>query len=449
MRQRRAGQGQPERHADRHARRHRGWPRAAGYAPVVSARSGETEDDLLADLAVGTAAGQIKIGSVRCSERLAKYNQLLRIAEDAACRSAGSPLPVPERRRDRRRPARAEFLASCARQGLLRHRGARQLDAADRRGVVGPLAGGPAGRDPLRQARAGAAAGRARVARPGLAQRGRVRLAAVRRRGRPRRQVPAAARARPAAGLFAMEFLPPDHYPVWKAQLLAGRVDPATAAPVGDLLGRLHAATAADPDSAGGSPPTPTSTRCASSPICSPPPRATPICRPARSRSPRRPPRTHLALVHGDVSPKNILVGPDGPVLLDAECAWFGDPAFDLAFCLNHLLLKAVMLPGHAAELRARRRPWSTATRATSTGNRRTVRARVAGAAARARAGARRRHVPRRVPRRRAASHDPHARPDASSASRADPGCGPRSLGGARPAPPPTPAPQRPSLGVV
>ncbi|AMB40322.1 MULTISPECIES: phosphopyruvate hydratase [Paenarthrobacter] len=58
--------------------------RAAGYAPVVSARSGETEDDFLADLAVGTGAGQIKIGSVRNSERLAKYNQLVRIAEDSS-----------------------------------------------------------------------------------------------------------------------------------------------------------------------------------------------------------------------------------------------------------------------------------------------------------------------------------------------------------------------------
>jgi enolase len=56
--------------------------RDAGYVPVVSARSGETEDDFLADLAVGTAAGQIKIGSLRTSDRLAKYNQLLRIAED-------------------------------------------------------------------------------------------------------------------------------------------------------------------------------------------------------------------------------------------------------------------------------------------------------------------------------------------------------------------------------
>ena len=49
---------------------------------------------------------------------------------------------------------------------------------------------------------------------------------------------------------------------------------------------------------------------------------------------------TKRALVHGDISPKNILHGPRGPVFLDAECAWFGDPAFDLAFCLNHLLLK-------------------------------------------------------------------------------------------------------------
>ncbi|HET7198072.1 MAG TPA: phosphotransferase, partial [Burkholderiales bacterium] len=63
--------------------------------------------------------------------------------------------------------------------------------------------------------------------------------------------------------------------------------------------------------------------------------------------------RTKRCLVHGDVSPKNILVGgaaPAGfparfPVFLDAECAWYGDPAFDLAFCLNHLLLKCVWVP--------------------------------------------------------------------------------------------------------
>ncbi|ADB51174.1 phosphopyruvate hydratase [Conexibacter woesei] len=56
--------------------------RAAGFTTVISARSGETEDPVLADLAVGLAGGQIKIGSVTQSERLAKYNRLLRIERE-------------------------------------------------------------------------------------------------------------------------------------------------------------------------------------------------------------------------------------------------------------------------------------------------------------------------------------------------------------------------------
>ncbi len=55
--------------------------RRSGYRAIVSARSGETEDATIADLAVATGAGQIKIGSVTRSERLAKYNRLLRIEE--------------------------------------------------------------------------------------------------------------------------------------------------------------------------------------------------------------------------------------------------------------------------------------------------------------------------------------------------------------------------------
>ncbi len=55
--------------------------RKHGYRAVISARSGETEDDSIADLAVATGAGQIKIGSVTRSERLAKYNRLLRLEE--------------------------------------------------------------------------------------------------------------------------------------------------------------------------------------------------------------------------------------------------------------------------------------------------------------------------------------------------------------------------------
>ena len=58
-----------------HARRN-------GYRTIVSARSGETEDTTIADLAVATGAGQIKIGSMARSERLAKYNRLLRIEDE-------------------------------------------------------------------------------------------------------------------------------------------------------------------------------------------------------------------------------------------------------------------------------------------------------------------------------------------------------------------------------
>jgi enolase len=53
-----------------------------GYRNVVSHRSGETEDTTIADLAVGTRAGQIKTGAPARSDRVSKYNQLLRIAED-------------------------------------------------------------------------------------------------------------------------------------------------------------------------------------------------------------------------------------------------------------------------------------------------------------------------------------------------------------------------------
>jgi enolase len=66
--------------------------REARFRAVVSARSGETEDDALADLAVASGAGQIKIGSVARGERLAKYNQLLRIEEEMG---PGAPFGPP------------------------------------------------------------------------------------------------------------------------------------------------------------------------------------------------------------------------------------------------------------------------------------------------------------------------------------------------------------------
>jgi enolase len=65
--------------------------REAGYTTIISHRSGETEDSTIADLAVGTSAGQIKTGSASRSDRVAKYNQIIRIEEElgAGARYAG------------------------------------------------------------------------------------------------------------------------------------------------------------------------------------------------------------------------------------------------------------------------------------------------------------------------------------------------------------------------
>jgi len=63
--------------------------------------------------------------------------------------------------------------------------------------------------------------------------------------------------------------------------------------------------------------------------------------------------KTKLALMHGDISPKNILIGNGTPVFLDAETACYGDPAFDMAFCLTHLMLKCLLHPDKCTFLTA------------------------------------------------------------------------------------------------
>jgi enolase len=59
----------------------------AGYGVISSHRSGETEDSFIADLAVGTGAGQIKTGSLSRTDRICKYNQLIRIEEQLAAKA--------------------------------------------------------------------------------------------------------------------------------------------------------------------------------------------------------------------------------------------------------------------------------------------------------------------------------------------------------------------------
>ncbi|MBU3063188.1 phosphotransferase [Nocardia sp. NEAU-G5] len=154
------------------------------------------------------------------------------------------------------------------------------------------------------------------------------------------------------AGLFAMEYLPPQDYPVWKTQLLAGDVDVVAAQQVGSLVGRLHAAGAADPDAARKFATDANFDALRLEPYLRVTAQAHPDLRDRFAVLTEQTANTHYTVVHGDVSPKNILLGRSGPVLIDAECAWHGDPAFDVAFCLNHLLLKALALPHHRTALR-------------------------------------------------------------------------------------------------
>ena len=164
-------------------------------------------------------------------------------------------------------------------------------------------------------------------------------------------QVPRLLGQHAALGVLVMEYLPAEHHRVWKSDLRDGLVDLATARAVGELLLRIHRHAAARPALAA-----PFDSQAIFFDIrLEPYLLATAERHPALAAALRQlvaVTQAHaLTLVHGDVSPKNILVGPQGPVLLDAECATWGDPAFDLAFCLNHLLLKGLWNPAAAERL--------------------------------------------------------------------------------------------------
>jgi aminoglycoside phosphotransferase (APT) family kinase protein len=149
-------------------------------------------------------------------------------------------------------------------------------------------------------------------------------------------------------GVLAMSYLP--RHALWKQQLRDGLAELPTADAVGRTLARIHAYSAARPALA---------REFASDAIffdirlepylLATAQRHADLAAPLQALV-RETQRHKLALVHGDVSPKNILVDAQGPVFVDAECAVWGDPAFDLAFCLNHLLLKCLWKPASAAD---------------------------------------------------------------------------------------------------
>ena len=148
-----------------------------------------------------------------------------------------------------------------------------------------------------------------------------------------------------ARHLFAMEYFLPSSHPIWKAELAAGRIENGFAAKVGAALAHIHAKTANSATIAGafGNGVQFHALRLEPYLLFSArrhPDLANAIVEVSESIS-----RARIALMQGDISPKNILCGPKGPVFLDAETACYGDPAFDLAFCLNHFLLKSVWHP--------------------------------------------------------------------------------------------------------
>ncbi len=153
-----------------------------------------------------------------------------------------------------------------------------------------------------------------------------------------------------AAQFFIMDFLDPALHRLWKDELRDGRADVHAAAAVGARLVQIHAATAGRPEVA---------ERFRTDTIFHAI-RLAPYLEAAAQKHPNAAgalqalvqvtANTREALVHGDVSPKNIMLGAQGPIFLDAECAWYGDPAFDLAFCLNHLLLKCLWVPSAQGE---------------------------------------------------------------------------------------------------
>jgi len=149
----------------------------------------------------------------------------------------------------------------------------------------------------------------------------------------------------PGLGVLVMSYLPPSDHRLWKQLLREGQAEVATAQAVGRTLARIHAYSTVQDGLAAQFDTDRIFFDIRLEPYLLATAAGHPDLAPQLQALVAQTQAHKHALVHGDVSPKNILVGPRGPVLLDAECAWWGDPAFDLAFCLNHLLLKCLWCP--------------------------------------------------------------------------------------------------------
>ncbi|MCA9062793.1 MAG: aminoglycoside phosphotransferase family protein [Planctomycetaceae bacterium] len=153
-------------------------------------------------------------------------------------------------------------------------------------------------------------------------------------------------------GYFAMEFLGAE-FQNWKHLLLAGVADRKWARRAGSLLATIHRQSTGDSSVRSLFQTTPNFFQLRIEPYLLATAERHPELRSCFQSEARRLAETEECLVHGDFSPKNILISHDRMVLLDCEVAWYGDPAFDIAFMLNHFLLKALLHAPRDAGLRA------------------------------------------------------------------------------------------------
>jgi aminoglycoside phosphotransferase (APT) family kinase protein len=143
------------------------------------------------------------------------------------------------------------------------------------------------------------------------------------------------------AGYFTMEFIGLD-FANWKELLLGGLCRTAHAAQAGEILGTIHHQTAGDVELSRKFRTTADFRQLRLEPyLLTTGTRHPDLCEFFKTEAARLA-ATHEALVHGDFSPKNIMISDTRMVLLDCEVAWYGDPTFDVAFLLNHFFLKAL-----------------------------------------------------------------------------------------------------------
>jgi aminoglycoside phosphotransferase (APT) family kinase protein len=129
----------------------------------------------------------------------------------------------------------------------------------------------------------------------------------------------------------------------WKQLLLAGKANPEDARRAGNILALIHQHSAGDPEAKRLFDTTPNFFQLRiESYLLATGAKHLDLCALFEVEA-KRLAGARECLVHGDFSPKNILISPGRMVLLDCEVAWYGEPAFDLAFLLNHFFLKALL----------------------------------------------------------------------------------------------------------